>query len=306
MKSATSVLDPNYGQTGKTSTKAFAVTATDAQSAIGVVSTNPYIDVLGEALYADNEHAVPVGVSGRVPVRVNNENGAIVAGDRITLSSTPGVGTKAINAGRIIGTAMSDFSGSGEGLVTMFIEPGFWMPSISDSLQSASASFGSLDVTGSASIGDLNVSGASTLQSLTVAGDTTLNGNLSVAGTTAVADLYVKGKLISKGPVPIITNGAALSGVLGASTSVSGTDGAGTVQVTIGANVPAGGELAEVQFDSAYTTPPRIVISGNNKESAKLGAYVTRTTTGFKIVNDDALNANTTYSFDYVVIGAEN
>jgi hypothetical protein len=163
-----------------------------------------------------------------------------------------------------------------------------------------------LTVRGTASINTLNVLTQANIASLTVAGDAQIQGKLTVTGDTEVADLYVNGKLISKGPVPQIVAGQALNGVLGASTAVNGTDGAGTIEVVIGANIPATGELAEITFDSAYATTPRIVLSGNNAKSAKLVAYITRTATGFKLVTDEPLEPNTTYLFDYIVIGAEN
>ena len=162
-----------------------------------------------------------------------------------------------------------------------------------------------LTVTGTASVGSLSVSGVATVSELTVTSSATI-ASLTVTGNTSVQNLYVGGKLISKGPVPTLNNGAALNGVAGVNTSVAGTDRAGTVTITVGAAAPATGELTQVVFDSAYTTPPKVVISGNNKKSAKLGAYITRTTTGFTIVTDDPLEPGSTYSFDYIVIGAEN
>ena len=149
------------------------------------------------------------------------------------------------------------------------------------------------------------MSGQTTLASLTVTGDAVIEGNLTVVGDIEVANLYVNGKLISKGPIPEIVEGSALEDVLGASTTVTGTDTAGTVKIVIGDNIPANGELSEITFSNPYTQPPRIVMSGNNNKSAKLGAYVVRTATGFKIVSDDPLEANTTYSFDYIIIGTE-
>jgi hypothetical protein len=41
------------------------------------------------------QNAVPVALSGRVPTKVSLQNGPIAVGDRITLSSIPGVGMKA-------------------------------------------------------------------------------------------------------------------------------------------------------------------------------------------------------------------
>ena len=57
------------------------------------------------------ENPMPIGLVGRVPVNVTNENGPIHVGDFVTTSSTPGKGMKATLAGRVVGMALSDFDG---------------------------------------------------------------------------------------------------------------------------------------------------------------------------------------------------
>lgn len=87
---------------------------------VGVVSTRPGLLIGG----ADNEGdgAVPVALSGRVPVKVNNENGSIAVGDYLTLSSVPGIAMKATNAGVIIGQAIASYTGNGTGKILMFVK----------------------------------------------------------------------------------------------------------------------------------------------------------------------------------------
>jgi hypothetical protein len=70
---------------------------------IGIVATSPGIVLGGTA-----ENAYPVALSGRVPVLVTNENGPIYAGDRVTAASREGHAMKAVQAGRVIGQAISD------------------------------------------------------------------------------------------------------------------------------------------------------------------------------------------------------
>ena len=267
----------------------------------GVVSTQPGITLDDGGTY----EKVVIALAGRVPALVNEENGHINVGDPITASSVPGVGMKATGAGQIIGYAMQE-SVDGQSIIVVKLAPGFWAPAVSGILHAQAATIGTLQVTGTANIGNLNVSGQSTLTTLTVTGSAVVQGTLIVTGDVELANLYVNGKLISKGTAPQITAGTALQGVLSASVAVSGTDTAGTTELIIGANVPAGGELAEVTFSSAYGTAPKIVISGNSKKSAKLGAYVVRTPQGFKIMSDDPLEANTTYSFDYIIVETRN
>jgi hypothetical protein len=58
------------------------------------------------------EQGYPVGLSGRVPIKLSTENGPIKKGDRIMLSSIAGVGMKATTNARIVGIALEDFDGT--------------------------------------------------------------------------------------------------------------------------------------------------------------------------------------------------
>jgi hypothetical protein len=66
-------------------------------SVVGVVSTKPHM-VMGTELVQDPETKMPIpgvnaaklALSGRVPVKVTDENGPIIPGDMLTSSSTPG------------------------------------------------------------------------------------------------------------------------------------------------------------------------------------------------------------------------
>ncbi len=95
-------------------------------TAFGIISTMPSM-VMGDLSDADAK-PVPVALSGRVPVKVNLENGPINAGDYLTPSSTPGVAMKATKSGQIIGQAMLSFSGQtaegvqNQGLILAFVK----------------------------------------------------------------------------------------------------------------------------------------------------------------------------------------
>jgi hypothetical protein len=93
------------------------------KNAIGIVSTKPGL-VLGDGTANITDTPVMIALTGRVPVKVNNENGPIAAGDNLTPSSVPGVAMKATRAGQIIGQAMNDYNASGEGTVLAFIKTG--------------------------------------------------------------------------------------------------------------------------------------------------------------------------------------
>lgn len=86
----------------------------------GVISTSPSL-VMG-TLDDPGTDPVLVAFSGRVPVKVNTENGPIEFGDLLTPSSTPGVAMRATKAGQVIGQAMTEFNGEGVGKVMAFIK----------------------------------------------------------------------------------------------------------------------------------------------------------------------------------------
>lgn len=90
---------------------------------LGIVSTLPAL-AIGD-VNKEGVGAKPVALSGRVPVKVNTENGPIKVGDLLTSSSTPGVAMKAIKSGSIIGQAMQSFDGQGVGKVLVFVKTGY-------------------------------------------------------------------------------------------------------------------------------------------------------------------------------------
>jgi len=69
------------------------------------------------------QQGYPIALKGRVPIKLSTENGPIKTGDKITLSSIPGVGMKATEADTVVGTALEDFDGEyaySEGFVIQF------------------------------------------------------------------------------------------------------------------------------------------------------------------------------------------
>ncbi|WKZ26153.1 MAG: hypothetical protein QY304_01960 [Candidatus Paceibacterota bacterium] len=88
---------------------------------VGVYSTKPgIIGTLSKSPTAyriEETNDIPVGVMGRVPVKVSDENGPIKAGDYITSSSRLGIGMKATKPGRVVGVALEDFTPSSNGEV---------------------------------------------------------------------------------------------------------------------------------------------------------------------------------------------
>ena len=93
---------------------------------IGIFSEKPGFR-LSQVGNINGDKAVPVALDGRVPVKVNNENGPIHKGDFLTTSSTPGVAMKATKAGQVLGKALQDFNGI-SGKITAFVNITFADP----------------------------------------------------------------------------------------------------------------------------------------------------------------------------------
>lgn len=117
----------DYDQDNKT-TKAWVVKTKKANddNLIGVVSTNPNQLFGDDGVFTENENPVPVTLVGRVPVKVNSENGPIKPGDYITASSTPGVGMKATASSKVIGVALASWTDKDpkkNGKIVVFVNP---------------------------------------------------------------------------------------------------------------------------------------------------------------------------------------
>ncbi len=99
---------------------------------LGIVATKPGI-VMGEA---DVGSGVPVMValSGRVPVKVTDENGKVMPGDYLVASSRPGYAMRATRAGPIIGQALTAQVLDGAGEVIAFVKNGYFNGDISKEL----------------------------------------------------------------------------------------------------------------------------------------------------------------------------
>ncbi|NCU37647.1 hypothetical protein EOL96_01105 [Candidatus Saccharibacteria bacterium] len=275
----------------------------------GIVSTSPGFIGNGPICDVDDEdcdanyakYNALVALSGQVPTKVNTSNGLIAIGDPIMASNVAGEGAKATSAGHIVGYALEPLS-SGSGTIEVLVRPQHYAPAMSQVLQAAD-----LMLSANASIaGSLNVSGPTTITSLTVAQNAEFKGELVVRGDTKVVNLYIDGRLVSRGALPQAAKGVALQGVNEVTITNSGTSSAGTIIISVGdAQITNTGGLAQITFTQAYKDPPKVVISGNNKQSVTLGAYIERTEKGFTLVADEPLMPNTTYTFDYIVVGAE-
>ncbi len=93
---------------------------------VGVISTKPSLEFSPQT-----PNSRPVALSGRVLVKVSDENGLIEQGDYLTSSSTPGVAMKATHQGVVVGQALEAWKsslGNHSGTVLAFIQVGFVDP----------------------------------------------------------------------------------------------------------------------------------------------------------------------------------
>jgi len=194
---------------------------------------------------------------------------------------------------------------------------------IRDSLDVA----GTIKVGGSLSLPGITVSGTSSFETiqakdLAIAGNTSIEGQLNVQGSLTVAggasfggpisapqisvnDLQLKGDLQlnrhidAGGGTPGRNAGVALGG--GGTTSVSGTDTAGTITINTGSNPPAGC-FTTISFTQNYGGTPHVVVTPVGSGGANLNYYVNRTSSGFSLCTANPASAGRSFSFDYIVI----
>jgi len=136
---------------------------------IGVVSTRPAVlieeylarfgapDLPGSYIPGDK---APVALVGRIPVKVNLENGPIKAGDPIAPSSVDGVGMKALDPGMVVGMALepiSEISSDSYDTIMVFINTQWYRGALNNSGELGFGATASSDQLDEASIFDLNI-----------------------------------------------------------------------------------------------------------------------------------------------------
>jgi len=166
-------------------------------------------------------------------------------------------------------------------------------------------SINTLSIAGDASVqGQLSVQ-----QGLTVSGPVTFSGTFSAAAFSIQTlqvdgDIQLNRHIDAGGPTPGLASGGALGA--GGTSTISGTDTAGTVTINIGSGASAG-VLATVTFANNYGGTPHVVITpvaaqGAATISGTQKFYLSsRTTSSFSIATSAGLPAGS-ISFDYIVI----
>lgn len=159
----------------------------------------------------------------------------------------------------------------------------------------------------------LSVQGQVTLQSSAIIrNDLTVGGNHRVDGTltankvstnslefTGNATLILGSHLATNGPVPARSNGSALG--TGGSSSVSGNDASGTVNVNTGTGTSVGC-FATIIFNAPFSSTPSVLITPVGDAAASVQYYINRSASNFSICTTNPAPAGRSFAFDYFVI----
>lgn len=186
---------------------------------------------------------------------------------------------------------------------------------------------GKLQVGGSLSLTGITVSGSSIFdqiqvnKNLQVAGDTALQGQLTIAKSLSVngggtfngpistpqltagtlqisGDLNLTHHITAGGVNPGRSNGNALGG--GGTTSVSGSDTAGSITINTGGS-PSAGCFITVNFAQKFNSTPHVVVTPIGSAAGGLAYYVNRNTASFSVCTNSAAPAGASFGFDYIV-----
>ena len=187
---------------------------------------------------------------------------------------------------------------------------------------------GSLKIGGTVGLNNLAVSGALQSDSAKISKDFSVGGNSAVQGSSTVGknlqvsgtatfggalsapqitvgslqinnDLTLTRHLIIGGATPKLSSGPALGG--GGSSSISGSDTAGTISVNVGSGAPAGC-FATITFSQKYNGTPRVVLTPVGSGGGAIDYYVNRSSTSFSVCDSTPPPAGASFAFDYFIV----
>lgn len=211
-----------------------------------------------------------------------------------TASQTLNVQSNAVFAGQVVVRSSAEIAGN--------IKVG------------GAASASSLSVSGNSSLGQIQAAGLGVAGNAAIQGNLTTQGNLNVSGTgsfgslsaqrLSVGSLQLNGSLVltnhitAGGPIPRKSDGNALGA--GGTSSLSGSDTAGTITINTGSS-PAAGCFVTVTFAQAFNGTPRVLLTPVSSAAAGLPYYVNRTGTNFSVCTAAPAASGQNISFDYAI-----
>ena len=153
--------------------------------------------------------------------------------------------------------------------------------------------------------GDTNIQGQLTVQKgLTVTGGATFGGPISAPQLTVQSlqlnsDLQINKHFVAGGPTPSKIDGGGLGG--GGTTSLNGSDTAGTININFGGGASATACYITINFTSTYPAAPHVIVSADSASASQLHYYANRTTSNFQICSAGG-SASGNATFDYIVV----
>jgi hypothetical protein len=168
------------------------------------------------------------------------------------------------------------------------------------------SSFGQVQVSKNLAVnGDTGIQGQLTVsKGLQVTGAGSFSGPLTAPQITTSTfqlngNLVLTSHITAGGPLPSRTSGPAVGS--GGTSSISGSDTAGTVNISTGSNT-APGCFITITFAQRYTDAPRVLITPIGAQAGDVNYYVTRTATAFSICDSSAAPTGASFGFDYFIV----
>jgi hypothetical protein len=170
---------------------------------------------------------------------------------------------------------------------------------------SGNSSFDQVQVRNNLTVGgSTSVQGLAVQKGLTVSGGATFSGavtasQINTSNLQITGDFMLSHHLVAGGATPSRSNGSALGS--GGTSSVSGSDTAGTLTVNTGGS-PSGGCFATITFAQKFSNTPRVMVTPVGATAGSLDYYTDRSTSGFSICTASPAPAGQSFSFDYFVV----
>lgn len=210
--------------------------------------------------------------------------------------STLSIESNAIFNGKVLVRDSLDVAG------TIKVGGSLSLPGISVSGES---NFDQIKANGLAITGNTQIQGQLTIQKgLTVSGGGSFSGPISAPSLT-VGSLQLSGDLTiirhidAGGGTPGKSDGSALGS--GGTSSVSGTDTAGTITINTGGG-PGAGCFVTINFTHKFNNTPHVVITPVGSSAATLNYYINRSSSNFSVCTVNAPGGGQSFSFDYIAI----
>lgn len=175
----------------------------------------------------------------------------------------------------------------------------------------------SITISGSTNLNDTQISslqvannaaiqGSTTMRDLSVTGASTFSGAMTASQITVTrlimsgnASLEIPNHISFTGPVPSRSVDTGILGT-GSSSSISGSDTAGTINVNSGNN-PTAGCFVKITFNQAFSRQPRVTVTPVGAPAGQLQFYVERNNSSFSICSNNAPAPSRSFGFDYFV-----